>query len=33
MSNLVAFFLMVLFFIVGFWLGVQAYRDQLRRQL
>ena len=33
MSNLLAFFLMVVFFIAGFWLGVHAYRDQLRKSL
>jgi len=33
MSNLLALFLMVVFFISGFWLGVHAYRDQLRRKL
>jgi len=33
MSNLLAFFLIVVFFIAGFWLGVHAYRDQLRKSL
>ena len=33
MSNLLAFFLMFVFFIAGFWLGVHAYRDQLRKSL
>jgi uncharacterized protein YneF (UPF0154 family) len=33
MSNLLALFLIVVFFIAGFWLGVHAYRDQLRKSL
>ena len=33
MSNILALFLIVVFFIVGFWLGVHAYRDQLRKSL
>ena len=33
MSNILALFLIVVFFIAGFWLGVHAYRDQLRKSL
>ena len=33
MSNLLVLFLLVVFFIAGFWLGVHAYRDQLRKSL
>ena len=33
MSNLLAFFLIVVFFIAVFWLGVHAYLDQLRKSL
>ena len=33
MSNLLAFFLIVVLFIMGFWLGGHAYRDQLRKSL
>jgi len=33
MSNFLALFLMFVFFIAGFWLGVHAYRDQLRKSL
>ena len=33
MNSFLAIFLMFVFFISGFWLGVHAYRDQLRRKL
>lgn len=33
MNSLLAVFLMFVFFISGFWLGVHAYRDQLRKKL
>ena len=33
MSDLATLFLIVIFFVLGFWLGVHAYRDQLRRSL
>jgi uncharacterized protein YneF (UPF0154 family) len=33
MNSFLAIFLMFVFFIAGFWLGVHAYRDQLRRKL
>ena len=33
MNNLLALFLIFVFFILGFWLGVQSYRDQLRRKI
>jgi uncharacterized protein YneF (UPF0154 family) len=33
MSSLMVIFLIFIFFIAGFWLGVHAYRDQLRRSL
>ena len=33
MNSFVAVVLMFVFFVTGFWLGVHAYRDQLRRKL
>ncbi len=33
MNTLLAIFLMFVFFISGFWLGVQSYRDLLRKKL
>jgi len=33
MNSFVAVLFMFGFFIAGFWLGVHAYRDQLRRKL
>ena len=33
MNSLLAIFLMFVFFVAGFWLGVHAYRDQLRKNL
>ena len=33
MNSFVAVVLMFVFFVAGFWLGVHAYRDQLRRKL
>ena len=33
MSSLVTVVLVFIFFILGFWLGVQAYREQLRNKL
>ena len=33
MNSFLAIFLMVVFFIVGFWLGVNTYREQLKKQL
>ncbi len=33
MNTFLAIFLMFVFFITGFWLGVQSYRDLLRKKL
>jgi uncharacterized protein YneF (UPF0154 family) len=33
MSNLLALFLIVTFFIAGFWLGVNTYREQIKKRL
>ena len=33
MNSFVVLLLMFISFIAGFWLGVHAYRDQLRRNL
>jgi len=33
MSNLVTLFLVVVAFIAGFWLGVNTYREQLKKNL
>ncbi len=33
MNSILAIFLMFVFFVGGFWLGVHAYRDQLRKKL
>ncbi len=33
MSSLATLFLMVVAFIAGFWLGVNTYREQLKKQL
>ena len=33
MNTLLAIFLMFVFFVTGFWLGVQSYRDLLRKKL
>ena len=33
MNTLLAVFLMFVFFVTGFWLGVQSYRDLLRKKL
>ena len=33
MSSLLAIFLIVVAFIAGFWLGVNTYREQLKKQL
>ena len=33
MSSLVALFLVVVAFVAGFWLGVNTYREQLKKQL
>ena len=33
MNSFVALFLIFAFFILGFWLGVESYRDQLRRKI
>ena len=33
MNSLLALLLIFGFFVLGFWLGVHAYRDQLRRKL
>jgi len=33
MNSFIAVILMFVFFVTGFWLGVHAYRDQLRRKL
>jgi uncharacterized protein YneF (UPF0154 family) len=33
MNSLLALLLIFVFFVLGFWLGVHAYRDQLRRKL
>ena len=33
MNSLLALVLIFIFFVLGFWLGVHAYRDQLRRNL
>ena len=33
MSSLVTLFLVVVAFVAGFWLGVNTYREQLKKQL
>jgi uncharacterized protein YneF (UPF0154 family) len=33
MNSFLALFLMVVFFIAGFWLGVNTYREQLKKNL
>ena len=33
MSSFLALFLIVVAFIAGFWLGVNTYREQLKKQL
>lgn len=33
MNTLLAIFLMFVFFITGFWLGVNTYRDMIRKKL
>tara|TARA_R100001510_G_scaffold55971_1_gene60687 strand:- start:3518 stop:3646 length:129 start_codon:yes stop_codon:yes gene_type:complete len=33
MNSLLALFLIVVFFIAGFWLGVNTYREQIKKRL
>tara|TARA_R100001460_G_scaffold14957_1_gene33325 strand:- start:432 stop:560 length:129 start_codon:yes stop_codon:yes gene_type:complete len=33
MNSFLALFLMVAFFIAGFWLGVNTYREQIKKRL
>ena len=33
MNTFIAIFLMGVFFVAGFWLGVHSYRDMLRKKL
>tara|TARA_R100000458_G_C8266073_1_gene241104 strand:+ start:1385 stop:1513 length:129 start_codon:yes stop_codon:yes gene_type:complete len=33
MNSLLAIFLIVVFFIAGFWLGVNTYREQIKKRL